>query len=506
MPFSEWDRNPAPCKTCLHIYDDEHGRLKDQMIPCLQAQKAAATGQTAILAFHRSNIGWPCPFACSLGDLYPLAASYQSAVMNQKAREIMDRFAAHVQKSGVPRAGFFMTPIVAITEKDFDIYDPRSYLVRSGTVFRNGEYVVLKGQRGSALWDTFKPWYMANVSSTLNGWTTSDKFFRMLDLALGKVGAEAQGILVELRKPANAAKFAAFLIFVMALNTNAIGRVLAYLLGTYLTLDMIAVLAKLLSQASTQFFAADTEGGLDAAAASLAKFFAQIIVFVGMALAAAALGALVRGVLKNSRKNLEVASKKEHPTAEEAPTPEAPAPAAVASPRGASLWSTRIKPRAQRVADKLRGEPFFDLPSNLRTMKPRDLREWLDRHGFSCVKPAERFQKSDGTYDWKSEVWYRVRPDMKARGKIEAVRVDEHGHNVNPNFAGAKPHAHADLIDYADAQLYLNEYIPELPAPFRAGGQPVPKYQNPGDFVTAGGKPTNPTYFQDTHNPINQRR
>ena len=161
---------------------------------------------------------------------------------------------------------------------------------------------------------------------------------------------------------------------------------------------------------------------------------------------------------------------------------------------------SKVKPETQKVANSLEGEPFFDLPSNLQNRTPNNLRAWLQRSGFTKVQEARSFRKKDGSVDWKSEIWYRLRSDPKARGKVEAVRLDEHGHNVNPEFAGAKSHAHADLVDFAESQVYLNEYVPELPAPYRAGGAPVPKYAKPGDFAKSKGKPTNKNYFPDTHN------
>jgi hypothetical protein len=93
-------------------------------------------------------------------------------------------------------------------------------------------------------------------------------------------------------------------------------------------------------------------------------------------------------------------------------------------------------------------------------------------------------------------------------GKVEAVRIDEFGHNTNPTFAGARPHVHMDLVGLQDSQAYLNMNVPELPVAYKAGA-PVPKYtpQQPFKGAAAGKQePTNPTYFPDTHSPTKPRR
>lgn len=495
MPFGPWNKNPQPCRQCMSIYDDERGRLKNQMIPCLQAQKAAALGQTAFIAVHIDNIGFPCPFACTVGDLVPYARNYRSAVTNQKAREILEQinqWGAGLLKQGVTG----LPPQKAVSEGDFDMHDPRPYLTAPGTRMKKGRFVVLKGEKGSALWNEFKPWYMTNVSSSLNGWSMPDKFCRMLDLAAAQTPGEVKNFFAALREPANAAKFAGFLLFLAALQTNAAGRVLAYLIGASLTAEMIAQLTILLLNCGKCFLEADTEAGLSEAGNWLAKFFAQVIIFLGMVAAAAVIGALIRGVLKNSRATLEEASTKPQPTAQAA----AETPAAARAPN-LPPWRTRITAEAQRIADGISGGPHCDLPANIGNWNPEKIRAWLRANGYTRIKEATKIKRNDGTFDWMSEIWYRERPEMRAAGKVEAVRLDPHGHNVPSDFAGAKPHLHADAVPYSESQTYLNMYVPELPAPYRPGGVPVPKYEKPGDFNASlpEQKPTNPTYFPDTH-------
>ena len=166
---------------------------------------------------------------------------------------------------------------------------------------------------------------------------------------------------------------------------------------------------------------------------------------------------------------------------------------------------------AQNIASAKKGVAFFDSPKDFSAIGPYKIRAWLQQNGFIQVKKAVVVRTANGVKRTDtSEIWYRERPlaiqgtQVETTGQIEALRLDEWGHDVPSHFAGAKPHVHTDTVSWAESQAYLNIFVPELPAAYR-GGVPVPKYTPDKPFDgTAKGKqdPTNPTYFPDTHQRI----
>jgi hypothetical protein len=488
MPFGPWSRDPKPCRFCKEIYDDERGRLRDQMIPCLQAHRRSATGQIGLMAIPKRDIGWPCPFACTLTDLMQLLG-VGSLNTNPRAREILNKIREAIAKGRGPGG-------VTQTEGYFDIYDPRLYMSAKGSApLPEGHYVVIKAVNHEPLWMEFKPWYLANVSASLSGWNYVGMMQRVIDTACAHTNQEIAASVRELKKPGNAAKFAVFVLVMAGMQLHPISRVLAFLIGVGLTAEQLAVMASLLLEVGKRFAAADTEAALDEAGMVLAKFFAQVVI-LGVAIGVGTvLGRLLRGVLGKSPKELENASRMAPAAAPKAAAPSKPP---------ARLWKDSMDANALRIAAAKKGAPFFDVP-NLRQMSLSQVRKWLKENGFAKVKEAENVV-SDGQLRTKtSEIWYRSRPDLN--GKVEAVRVDALGNPGNPQFASSKPHVHTDLVPFEETQAYLNMYVPELPVQYGAGNRPVPKYSETQPFKATARvkdevKPTTENFYPSTHRQI----
>ena len=173
--------------------------------------------------------------------------------------------------------------------------------------------------------------------------------------------------------------------------------------------------------------------------------------------------------------------------------------AAPAPPARVQPWENKIDYHAQAIGRRVQGGPFCDSVGSFEQMSVPTLRAWLKERGYFKVRDATTQVRDGKTYQQASEIWYRNRPEIRARGKVEAVRIDEYGHvpRATP-MAGDNAHIHTVEIDYAMSQEFLQgESIPELPVPYKvhvppAADVPFPVKigQTMQDVEKALGRPT----------------
>lgn len=154
-------------------------------------------------------------------------------------------------------------------------------------------------------------------------------------------------------------------------------------------------------------------------------------------------------------------------------------------------------------------EPGGDVPP-LAGKTPDEVRAILEQLGFDQVKSESTVDvtQADGSVVQKtdnkggSEIWMRKNDD----GSYDAVRMDPHGHDVNPSWAGYPPHCHKEGLDPDQVSTVTD---PSTGQPFASTDDAAQAYQKgyvPGLASTYddNNNPTSPKDTQANHIPLGQ--
>ena len=283
------------------------------------------------------------------------------------------------------------------------------------------------------------------LPSGVANWDLETKLIEAAKLAGPKLPAEMREQFMGLFTAQNIAITAGLLGACAASQLTPVGW-LADLLAAVVVAAGVVLAGRLVWDAANELAAfiriarkATTLGDLDEAADHLARVVVTIGItaFIALIMRAAGRFKTRGGTGEQGGKVPRRGALTEDPLSKRSPRQSAERPPA----------TQKVKPPVVRS-----NRPFSDVPA-IRGRRVAEIRRILREKGFVRTKKSKGINDNGVLQtDSKggSEIWMRKRPD----GDYEAVRVDARGHDVDPKYAGYKPHAHKEVV----AAEKLHEY------------------------------------------------